>query len=55
MSGIKAKNLREWLPKFYSLRSLESTLAMSTPYEAAAAFKYYHGFLLMLQSVLVCR
>ncbi|MGK6604286.1 aminoglycoside 6-adenylyltransferase [Proteus mirabilis] len=40
----QGKNLREWLPKFYSLRSLESTLAMSTPYEAAAALSIIMAF-----------
>ncbi|MEQ4925224.1 aminoglycoside 6-adenylyltransferase [Proteus hauseri] len=40
----QGKHLREWLPKFYSLRSLESTLAMSTPYEAAAALSILMAF-----------
>lgn len=40
----QGKNLKEWLPKFYSLRSLESTLAMSTPYESAAALSIMMAF-----------
>ncbi|QAV24070.1 aminoglycoside 6-adenylyltransferase [Proteus hauseri] len=40
----QGKNLREWLPKFYSLRALENTLAMSTPYEAAAALSIIMAF-----------
>lgn len=40
----QGKNLKEWLPKFYSLRSLESTLAMSTPYESAASLSIMMAF-----------
>ncbi|MBG2915477.1 aminoglycoside 6-adenylyltransferase [Proteus cibarius] len=42
----QGKNLKEWLPKFYSLRSLESTLAMSTPYESAATLSIMMAFFL---------
>lgn len=42
----QGKNLKEWLPKFYSLRSLESTLAMSTPYESAATLSIIMAFFL---------
>ncbi|MEZ2795274.1 aminoglycoside 6-adenylyltransferase [Proteus terrae] len=42
----QGKNLKEWLPKFYSLRLLESTLAMSTPYEAAATLSIMMAFFL---------
>ncbi|MDS0790115.1 aminoglycoside 6-adenylyltransferase [Proteus vulgaris] len=42
----QGKNLKEWLPKFYSLRLLESTLAMSTPYESAATLSIMMAFFL---------
>ncbi|OAT24280.1 aminoglycoside 6-adenylyltransferase [Proteus myxofaciens] len=40
----QGKHLKEWLPKFYSLRSLESTFAMSTPYEASASLTIIMAF-----------
>lgn len=38
------KHLKTWLPPFYSITTLERTLAMSTPYDAACALSIIMAF-----------